>query len=166
LFAACISGGAMLASFVRKHSMAIPIVLTALFLMALPPQEARADSFNFGNAANFSAVFNFTGGISDSQLLLVLSAPGNPFSLNTKGSGYLGAWEGILLGDGGSISLADADLFVGFFGGNAQGWENFFKSWGKKHTTVPEPGTLGLLACGLLGLLIVGGRFRRRIPVS
>jgi hypothetical protein len=156
----------MLASFVRRHSMAIPIVLTALFLMALPPQEARADSFNFGNAANFPGVLNFTGGISDSQLFLALSNLGNPFSLNTNSSGYLGAWENILLGNGGSISLTDANLFVEFFGGDAQGWENFFGSWGKKHIAVPEPGTLGLLACGLLGLLIGGRRFRGRISVS
>ena len=167
----------MHASFVRKHSIAVSIGLATLFLMALPVQEARADSFNLGTSAGFNAVFdsnpggtfnllnlfNLTGGLTDTQIFQSL---GNPSS-STIGSSYLAAWQGILLGSGGSISLADANLFADLFGGNGQEWENFFGSWwGKKHTSVPEPGTLALLGCGILGLFIVGGLLKKRILVS
>ena len=167
----------MPASFVRKHSILVSIVLATLFLMALPVQEARADNINLGNGGSFNVVFNsnpggtvnllnlfnLTGGLTDTQIFQSL---GNPSS-NTIGSSYLAAWQGILLGSGGSISLADANLFAELFGGTNQHWEDFFGSWwGKKHTAVPEPETLALLGCGILGLFIVGGLLKKRNPIS
>jgi hypothetical protein len=157
--------------FVRKHLTAILVSLAALFLMALPMQEARADSLNLGTVANFDSgsglnllnLLIVSGGLTDTQIFLNLTNQPS----GTTGSPYYATWDAILSGSDGSISLSEANLFAELFGGTGQQWENFFASWwGNRHTAVPEPGTLGLLACGLLGLLSAGSYLKRRVPIS
>jgi hypothetical protein len=47
--------------FLRLLSVVIPVVFGALFLMALPVQQARADSFDLGTAANYAVLFQGGG---------------------------------------------------------------------------------------------------------
>jgi len=162
-------------NFLRRHLTAFLVSFAALFLLALPMQEARADSLNLGNTSGFNAVFNsggglnlltllgLSGGLTDTQLFLSL----NNQPSGSNNSPYYAAWDAILLGSDGSIPLSEANLFAELFGGTGQQWENFFGSWwGNKNTAVPEPGSFGLLACGLVGLLVAGTYLRRRVQIS
>jgi len=165
----------MQVNFLRRHLTSILVSFATLFLLALPMQEARADSLNLGDTSSFNVVFNsgggfnllsllgLSGGLTDTQIFLSL----NNQPSGSNNSPYYATWDAILLGSDGSISLAEANLFAELFGGTSQQWENFFGSWwGSKHSAVPEPGSFGLLACGLAGLLFAGIYLKRRVQIS
>jgi hypothetical protein len=124
----------MSTAFLKKNSMAITVVLAALFLMVLPVQQARAD--------------NLPLGVHTQELLRQTNA--------LSGIATHGDFDG-----GGSW-------------GHEKGHTNEWKHDGDKDdkgdqgtTKVPEPGSLALLVCGLLGLFIVaGGRRSKAEQVS
>jgi PEP-CTERM motif len=120
-------------AFLRKNSMAITIVLAALFLMVLPVQQARADNLPLG--AHTQDLLHQTNTLSG--VFLHVDYDGG------------GSWE------------------------HEKGHSNEWSHGGDKGdkgdkgtTKVPEPGSLALLVCGLLGLFIVAGGRRKAEQVS
>jgi hypothetical protein len=121
-------------TFLRKNSMAITIVLAAFFLMVLPVQQARADNLPLG--AHTQDLLHQTNRLSG----VFLHGDYNGGESWEHEKGHTNEWS------------HDGDKGGDHDGGNK----------GDKGTTkVPEPGSLALLVCGLLGLFIVAGGRRK-----
>jgi len=121
----------MSAAFLKKNWLRLAVALAALFLASLPGQQARAD--NLHEVAH------------------------NKFFLNQNNS-----LPGIFLHDG-----SNEGRFWDFDNDHGKAWghEGDKDDEGRNNATgatkVPEPGTLSLLICGLVGLFIIAG-WRRR----
>jgi len=76
-------------TFIRQHSLTILTAFAALLLAALPIQQARADGFSLGAAANYAILFE-GGGTNTLQITNVTT--------NTTGGG-----TGVAAGQGGGI---------------------------------------------------------------
>jgi len=76
-------------TFIRQHSLTILTAFAALLLAALPIQQARADGFSLGAAANYAVLFE-GGGLNTLQITNVTT--------NTTGGG-----TGVAAGQGGGI---------------------------------------------------------------
>ena len=128
-------------AFLRKNSIVIAITLAALFLVALPVQQARADNFPLG--ARTRDLLTHTN-----------TLPGVFLHGENSEGGFWDHEKGK-----GNDSGHDRDT----------GWDNDQNNGGDRHkgaTKVPEPGSLALLVCGLVGLFVVAGGLRKARSVS
>jgi hypothetical protein len=128
-------------AFLRKNSIVIAIALAALFMVALPIQQARADNFPLGAHTRDLLTHTHT-------------LPG-VFLHGDDNEG--GSWDH----EKGKVNDSGHD--------GAMGWDHDGNRGGdrdKGTTKVPEPGSLALLVCGLLGLFVVAGGLRKARSVA
>jgi hypothetical protein len=129
-------------AFLRKNSIVLAIALTALFMVAWPVQQARADNFRLG--AHTRDLLTRTNTLPGVLLHGDYNEGGS--SDHEKGNG--------------KDSGRDGDQGGGNDGNNGGGDHD------KGTTKVPEPGSLALLVCGVLGLFIVGSGLSKAGSVS
>lgn len=122
--------------------MVFAIALAALFLVALPAQQARADNLRLG--AHTQDLLSRTNTLPGVFLHGDFNEGGSWD--HDKGNGKDWGEDGDHRGDHDGDKGGDHD---------------------KGTTKVPEPGSLALLVCGLLGIFIVaGGRRIGRTQIS
>ena len=112
-----------------------------------------------------SSLINLAGGVTANDVVFNLTGTGN----NLQTSGGLNnesVINGIVLDAHGGVGMVPGEINGELIAGPA-GQSVHIVSGGNVNgvTQTPEPGTISLLACGLLGLLIVGGH-RKRMLIS
>lgn len=124
---------------------------------------------NFKNSVNFNNQVVLTGGITANDVLYNFAGGSNlsggpTLQINDNASSSpLNIVQGIFLDPNGAVSVTNADVLGGVYGGDSHDFQYVSGSTISSVTTVPEPSTLALMATGVLALL---GFARRRLSTS